>query len=217
MDDKQKLTCSECGSMACRENVGRFPEFCLTKNATQAEIDEAMAVYRNDEEALRMFNIAAVLEHDFYCKLTRVEETIEFIKRMGYKKVGIATCVGLMREASTFARILKAKGIECYTCGCKIGAVDKTELGIPEEKKLNGGCRHESMCNPVMQAQELEREGCEFVIVMGLCVGHDTMFFKTTNLPTTVMVVKDRVLQHAPALALYGVNTGFSRFKDIGM
>ena len=47
---------------------------------------------------------------------------------MGYKKIGIASCVGLMRETSIFARILKAKGIEYFTVGCKVGAQDKTCL-----------------------------------------------------------------------------------------
>ena len=111
---------------------------------------------------------------------------------MGYKKIGIASCVGLMREASIFARILKAKGIEYFTVGCKVGAQDKTEIGVPNEKKLNGGCGHESMCNPIMQAKTLAAHGCDFNIVIGLCVGHDTLFLRHSKVPTTVMIVKDR-------------------------
>lgn len=38
---------------------------------------------------------AADVEYEGYGRLTRVEETIEFAKRMGFKKIGIATCVGL--------------------------------------------------------------------------------------------------------------------------
>ena len=153
----------------------------------------------------------------FYGRLTRVEETIEFIKRMGYKKIGIASCVGLMRETSIFARILKAKGIEYFTVGCKVGAQDKTEIGVPNEKKLNGGCGHESMCNPIMQAKTLAAHGCDFNIVIGLCVGHDTLFLRHSKVPTTVMIVKDRVLQHNPVAALYGVQSMYSRFKDLGL
>ena len=111
---------------------------------------------------------------------------------MGYKKIGIASCVGLMRETSIFARILKAKGIEYFTVGCKVGAQDKTEIGVPNEKKLNGGCGHESMCNPIMQAKTLAAHGCDFNIVIGLCVGHDTLFLRHSKVPTTVMIVKDR-------------------------
>jgi len=44
-----------------------------------------------------------------------VEEIIAFAKRIGAKKIGIATCIGLMNEAKIFAKILKAKGLESYS------------------------------------------------------------------------------------------------------
>lgn len=97
--------------------------------------------------------------------------------------------------------------------GCKIGAVDKTEIGIPNEKKLNHGCGHESMCNPIMQAKVLAEQETDFNIVIGLCVGHDTLFLKHSEAPTTVMIVKDRVLGHNPVAALYTANSMYSRFK----
>ena len=49
--------------------------------------------------------ISAEIEGEFYGKYTRVDEIIEFAKRMGYKKIGIATCVGLIEESRIFARI----------------------------------------------------------------------------------------------------------------
>jgi uncharacterized metal-binding protein len=39
--------------------------------------------------------------------------------------------------------------------------------------------------------------------VVGLCVGHDSLFFKYAQAPTTVLVAKDRVFGHNPAAALY--------------
>lgn len=44
-------------------------------------------------------------------------------------------------------------------------------------------------------------------IVMGLCVGHDILFHKYIQGPTTTLVVKDRVLAHNPAAALYTVHS----------
>ena len=158
---------------------------------------------------LRQARTSACIEGEFYGRLTRVEETIEFIKRMGFKKVGIASCVGLMRETSVFTRILKAEGIDYFTVGCKVGAVDKTEIGVPNEKKLNHGCG--------MQAKTLAANGCDFNIVIGLCVGHDTLFLRHSQVSTTVMIVKDRVLQHNPAAAIYGVQSMYSRFKNLGL
>ena len=39
--------------------------------------------------------------------------------------------------------------------------------------------------------------------ILGLCVGHDTLFIKYSQAPVTVLAVKDRVLGHNPMAALY--------------
>lgn len=207
-------TCSDCAVLACRSrDESKYPAFCLTEHVDQDLLDEVLQIYQSDEEQGEIARVSAGIEGEFYGKLTRVEETIEFIKRMGYKKIGIASCVGLINETRIFAKILKANKIDYYTVGCKIGAVDKTEIGIPNEKKLNRGCGHESMCNPIMQAKALEAQGTDFNIVIGLCVGHDTLFLRHSKAPTTVMIVKDRVLGHNPVAALYTATSMYSRFK----
>lgn len=207
-------TCSDCAVLACRSrDESKYPPFCLTEHVDQELLDEVVQIYHTDEEQGEIARVSAGIEGEFYGKLTRVEETIEFIKRMGYKKIGIASCVGLMNEARIFTKILKANKINFYTVGCKIGAVDKTEIGIPNEKKLNRGCGHESMCNPIMQAKALAAQGTDFNIVIGLCVGHDTLFLRHSEAPTTVMIVKDRVLGHNPVAALYTATSMYSRFK----
>ena len=209
-----KFTCSDCHVLACKgKQEDKYPSFCLTADVDKELLNETVELYKNDEEIGNTARVSAGIEGEFYGKLTRVEETIEFIKRMGYKKIGIASCVGLMQETSIFCKILKANNIDYYTVGCKVGAVDKTEIGIPNEKKLNRGTGHESMCNPVMQAKVLAREKTDLNIVIGLCVGHDTLFIKHSEAPVTVMVVKDRVLQHNPVAALYGAGGMYSRFK----
>ncbi|MBQ1311561.1 MAG: DUF1847 domain-containing protein [Blautia sp.] len=213
MPAKVTHTCADCSVLACRSRQeDKYPGFCLTENVDHGLLDEVLKLYK-DEELGKIARTSACIEGEFYGRFTRVEETIEFIQRMGYHKIGIASCVGLMRETGIFTKILRAKGLDVYVVGCKIGAVDKTEIGVPEEKKLNGGCGHESMCNPVMQAKALAAQGTEFNIVIGLCVGHDTLFLKYTEAPTTVMIVKDRVLGHNPVQALYTANGMYSRFK----
>lgn len=214
MAEKCTHSCSDCAVLACRsKDESKYPAFCLTGKVDPALLEKALRVYRDDPRQGEISRVSTCIEGEFYGRLTRVEETIEFIKRMGYQYIGIASCVGLMNETRIFSRILAAHGIRYYTVGCKIGAVDKTEIGVPEEKKLNHGCGHESMCNPVMQAKVLEAEGTDFNIVIGLCVGHDTLFLKHSAAPTTVMIVKDRVMAHNPAAALYQATTMYSRFK----
>ena len=217
-EEKRVFSCSNCTRFSCKaKKESEYPPFCLTAQVDHELLNETLDIYKNDEEVKKIAITSASIEGEFYCQLTRVQETIEFIKRMGYKKVGIASCVGLMRETSQFCKILRAEGIEYYTVGCKTGAVDKTEIGVPNEKKINHGCAHESMCNPIMQAKVLAAQGCELNILIGLCVGHDTLFLKYSEAPTTVLVVKDRVLQNNPVLALYGVGSSYSRFKDLGL
>ena len=176
-------------------------------------LNESLEVYDHDEVLGNIARVSAGIEGEFYGRLTRVEETIEFIKRLGAKKVGIATCVGLIPETRLFTKLLDKEKINYYTVGCKVGAVDKTRIGIPEEAKLNRGCGHESMCNPVLQAKILNDQKTDINIMIGLCVGHDALFLKHAEAPTTVMIVKDRVLVHNPAAALYGSTGMYSRFK----
>jgi uncharacterized metal-binding protein len=178
-------------------------------------LQESLEKY-DDKDMGHMARVCASVESDFYCRLNRVAETIEFIKRMQYREVGIATCVGLMPEARLFSGLLQASGISHYTVGCKIGAMDKTTIGIPENQKLNGGDGHESMCNPVMQAMVLNDRKTDFNILIGLCVGHDSLFIQHSRAPVSVMIVKDRVLGHNPVAALYNVGGMYSSFKEIG-
>ena len=213
MEQNKCLTCSACGALSCKNDEGKYPPFCLTKSLDQDLLQETLDIYDNDEVLGTIAKVSAGIEGDFYGQKTRVEETIEFIIRIGAKKIGIATCVGLIPETRLFTNILDKEGIEYYTVGCKVGAVDKTRIGIPEEKKLNRGCGHESMCNPILQAKILTEQKTDFNIMMGLCVGHDSLFLKHVEAPTTVLVVKDRVLCHNPVAALYGSTGMYSRFK----
>jgi uncharacterized metal-binding protein len=59
------------------------------------------------------------------------------------------------------------------------------------------------MCNPVSQAELLNRAGCELNVVLGLCVGHDSLFTKRCDGLVTTLVAKDRVLAHNPIGALH--------------
>ena len=208
-------SCSDCSRLGCRSaSEDQYPPFCLTTNVDRDLLDETLEIYRNDELQGRIARTSACIEGEFYGRLTRVEETIEFIRRMGFKKIGIASCVGLMRETSIFARILKASGIDYFTVGCKVGAVDKTEIGVPNEKKLNGGCGHESMCNPIMQALALNEAHTDLNLIMGLCVGHDSLFIKYSDALVTSVVTKDRVLGHNPCVALYQYDKYYKRLQE---
>jgi uncharacterized metal-binding protein len=56
-------------------------------------------------------------------------------------------------------------------------------------------------------------EQTEFNIVMGLCVGHDSLFLKYSNAPCTVLAAKDRLLGHNPLAAIYTIDSYYRSLK----
>ncbi|MDO4977534.1 MAG: DUF1847 domain-containing protein [Eubacteriales bacterium] len=192
-------SCVDCGRKACRKSEEeKYPEFCLTKNAGEEQIEFVKSVYL-EEENQDIMQAAAKIQAETYGTINRVEETIQFAKEMGYKKIGIATCTALLKESQMLTRILRNHGLQVFSACCKVGAVPKAEINIPKEHITQGP----NICNPVMQAEILNKEQVDMAIVMGLCVGHDILFHKYIKVPTTTLVVKDRVLAHNPVAALY--------------
>lgn len=201
-------SCVNCGSTKCKTHQGEFPEFCLTEALTDEEIATLAAIY-NDPDTQRLARTAAEVEGAFYGRYTRVEETIEFARRMGYKRLGIATCAGLLEESRILARILQLNGFEVFSAMCKVGSMSKIgQIGLdPVYTSISG----DVMCNPILQAQELMHHEVDLAIMMGLCVGHDTLFYQHFQGPITTLVVKDRVLGNNPVQALYLTRSYYKR------
>ena len=182
-------------------------------------VESAMEQYRPGGASERLARVAAEVEGLCYeqmpggsvhARWTRIEDTVALAKRMGWKRVGIATCIGLLDESARLAEILEAQGLEPVSVCCKVGSVDKAELGIGEEFKVRPGT-FEPLCNPIAQASILNRLGTDMNVIMGLCVGHDMLFVKHADAPTTTLVAKDRVTGHNPVAALYGNHFYYKR------
>jgi uncharacterized metal-binding protein len=176
-------------------------------------LERSSRIYLDDEELRRMAAESSRTEAAGYCEATRVEETMDFARRMGWRRLGIAHCMGLMREAEAARDIFIAGGFEVFTVCCKAGSIDKESMGIKDEEKVHPG-RFEAMCNPVGQATLLAEAGTELNILIGLCVGHDSIFFMHSKAPVTVLVAKDRVLGHNPVAALYTSSTYYRRLRS---
>ena len=111
---------------------------------------------------------------------------------------------------NTFVRILEKHGFEVLSACCKVGGVPKEFLGLKDREKVRIGT-YETMCNPITQAEIFNAAKTDFNVLVGLCVGHDSLFFKHAKALSTVLVAKDRVLGHNPVAALYGVKVYFQR------
>lgn len=131
-------------------------------------------------------------------KKTRIEEIILFGEKMGYKKIGLAFCIGLEKESREIYSIFK-EHFKVYSTCCKVCGIDKTEFDLDKIDKT----RDETMCNPIGQASFLNKKKTDLNIIIGLCIGHDILFTEHSEAPVTTLAVKDRVLAHNPLGAIY--------------
>jgi uncharacterized metal-binding protein len=190
------------------EEDERGPGFCPSKVNPEA-LDAARQIYE-DPFYRRVAQESARVEAEGYCKWTRVEEICHFAKKMGFTKIGIANCISFVDHANTLSRILESHGFEVASAVCKNDGIPKEEIGLEDHEKIRPG-GHESLCNPISQARLLNEAGCEFNVVLGLCIGHDSLFFKHSEGLATTLVAKDRVLAHNPVGALALADSYFSR------
>ncbi len=197
------VRCDKCTLFACYnpqelEKTSKL-DFC-PMNVCKDALDEAREEYKNPDVG-KVALASSWVEATGYMKWTRVEETIEFARKMKFRKLGIACCIGLKKEGKILVDILKANGFEVVFTFCKAGAIVKEELGLKREEKIHPE-KFEAMCNPIGQAKILNREETELNVVVGLCVGHDSLFMKYSKALVTVLVAKDRPLCHNPVGAL---------------
>ncbi len=182
------MKCAKCDRPECYQGKDCFGIAQSSKKA-----------FESDSDSLRISKVATSIESDGYMKWCRVYEVVEFAKRMGYRKIGIAFCVGMMAEAKALQEILESYGFEVASVCCKNGGIMKEELSFKKIKPE----RKEAICNSIGQAMLLNREKTDLNLIVGLCVGHDIVFTRYSEAPVTTVVVKDRVLAHNPAGALY--------------
>jgi len=210
---REKLSCQECRQFHCYRRNGPLPGFCLTEATAREELADLARIYREEEKTAALSCAAAEVEGRYYGRLTRVEEVAAFARRVGARKIGIASCIGLAEESQIFTRFLHAQGLESFAVICKVGAIDKTAAGIPEDLKIQPQS-HEALCNPILQARILARENTDLNVMIGLCVGHDSLFMQHSAAPVTCLIVKDRVLGHNPVAALYASSFYYKRLFE---
>ena len=174
MEGSIKPRCTRCESKECRNGKDCF-----------SQTDDHKQLYQEGRLA-KLHKAASVVEGRYYGKETRLGEIILFAKELGYKKIGLAFCIGLSEEANIIEEIL-SKQFEVLSVCCKVCGIDKKDFDlVPISSE-----RPEVMCNPAGQAQLLN------------CVGHDAIFSKVSEAPVTTLIAKDRVLAHNPVGAVY--------------
>ncbi len=200
--------CADCKVYKCCQGEN-FPTNCPVVSETAA-LSKAFDCYHTED--LEIARVAAVVEMEGQSCWPRLREIMEFAARLSYRRIGLAFCVGLREEARVCTKILESNGFEVSSAICKTGSVEKKAIGI--NNQLNPE-KYDPMCNPIAQAALLEEAGCQLHIILGLCVGHDTLFIKHAKKPVTVLAVKDRVLAHNPLGAIYASNFYGNKLRGV--
>lgn len=178
------MNCLNCGSKGCKTEYKDCP-------GTRAEV---AASYKDQGRDELYKNADALVSHGRAGTLSRLEELAEFAAAQDYKKIGIAYCFGVESLARDVADFLKGRGFAVGSYRCTLNGLTE-ETVHPSLGKGVG-------CNPLGQARAIEEDGVDFVVEMGLCLGHDVLFHQALTRPFTVFLVKDRVWNHCPARAL---------------
>lgn len=187
MAKKPKPRCAQCKHFDCYNGKDCF------------ELIEPHKRLYAPEEVSKLHRTATAIEGRHYCQEPRLREIMLFAKEMGFRKLGLVFCVGLVEEAKIVTKIL-SQDFKVYSVCCKVSGIPKSDYDLEQirsEKPV------EVMCNPAGQAAILNDAGAELNVICGLCVGHDALFSMHSQAPVTTFIVKDRVLGHNPAAAIY--------------
>ena len=185
--------CALCRVQACdKMDPEAMPKSCPSKSVQDRE--DIREEYLKEENFL-FGKVCSYVSMSVDGYVPRIVEFIQVAKGCGFKKIGLAFCVGFCEEARMLTQVLEYHGFSVTSVICKVGGVDKNLHGIE-----NGG---NAMCNPIAQAKLLNEEHTDMNIALGLCVGHDSLFFKYSEAPVTVLAAKDKMLGHNPMAALY--------------
>lgn len=202
MGEFKSPRCAYCGVFACYSgDLSRAPDNCPMKVLVDV-VEKARIELLSNDYSRKLAVEASIIEASGYMQWPRLREIIEYCKRLGISKIGLAFCIGLRREANYTSQALENSGLNVYSVCCKVGGIDKGVVGVPDEYRL-GRRPVEAICNPIGQAYVLNSIGTDLNIALGLCVGHDSLFYRYSKAPVVTFIVKDRVTGHNPAAVIY--------------
>ncbi len=166
----------------CKNKICKLNKVCPS---IQYEVQNVKQKYLQDDTQKIIQAAAQLVDNGRAGTLSRLEETIEFIKLMKYQKVGVAYCFGLEYLSQELKLLMKNNGINITAITCCTGGVLQSDINF--ESNIDN-----FSCNPIGQAEQLNIEGCDFVIILGICLGHDIILQRNLKCDFSTILVKDR-------------------------
>jgi len=156
---------------------------------------ELLNIY-HEEDIQKIVQSAAVLVDGGRAgHLSRLQETLEFAQLMGYEKIGVAYCYGMETLVIDLVKWFRKKEMKVSAISCTAGSMSQKDVNLLSS--LPG-----VSCNPITQAEILNKENIPFAVTFGLCMGHDILFNRQFKGDVTTLLVKDRTCSHNPLKAI---------------
>ncbi len=183
-----EMNCLSCSERGCL--LGRTAE-----NAVAAAWKTITPTERH------MLEAAMDIANESPRRLCRLSEIIYFCIEMNYQRLGLAYCTELEEAARILVNVL-GRFFKVVPVCCKVGGIRESALYSTDDAWMAGNPRS-VVCNPLGQADVLNRAETQFNLVVGLCVGADALFGHATKAPASTLFVKDKSLANNPIGALY--------------
>ena len=123
---KEDMSCIDCAVKNCNKMDKTYPDFCLTTHMDEEVLNEAMECY-NEDENRKVTIAAAEVEYENYCKHTRIEEIMDFAKKINAKKMSIVFTERITPEYMTVEDVV-AMGRYPYTGGLGLLTEEDREI-----------------------------------------------------------------------------------------
>jgi uncharacterized metal-binding protein/predicted Fe-Mo cluster-binding NifX family protein len=155
-----------------------------------------------EENTLRILESAWDVALEKERTLCRLAEVVYFALEMGCQRVGVAFCEDLREPAAILTDVLR-RFFTVFPVGCRVGSAllpDRLGKQPPMQKK---GPAEKDLCDPLGVAEVLNQNRTDLNILVGFCVGADSVFTQSSEAPVTTIFVKDKSLANNPIGAVY--------------
>lgn len=182
------MNCTDCGDKVCRKQQ----DSCEREDFDKAE---TIRQYQENSTEKIIHASAHLVDNGRAGTLSRIDEIAEFARSMNYQKIGLAYCYGMEKYAITIQNLFSEKGFAVSAVSCSVGGLKQSEVNA-------ASCIHKVSCNPIGQAHQLNFEQVDLTLIIGICLGHDILLQRHLKMDFTTLIVKDRVHNHHPLLAI---------------
>jgi len=139
-----------------------------------------------DQASLKILEAAWDVALEKERTLCRLAELVYFALELGCRRLGVAFCEDLREPAHILVGVLR-RFMEVVPVGCRVGS-------HPDRS---------GACNPSSAAAVLNSRKTDLNVLVGFCVGADSVFSRESNAPVTTIFVKDKSLANNPIGAVY--------------